>query len=383
MTSLPPSCFDPFWKQIVKRNLYGLIILGCLLIFSLVLILAPAFANRLYGPPGYRLGVLDRLEYSIRVLWHDGLLTTPRDRQGSNQKFRIESGEPVIEIAGNLETTGLISSAKAFYDYVLYTGMDSTLQAGDYELSPSLSIIELAEKLQDATPDELTFVVLPGWRLEEIAESIPTSGFSFSGQDFLAAAYQPSPQLDFLPISASTEGFLSPDEYHLPREILPPELIAILTGRFTQKMTPELLVGFSKQDLDLFQAITLASIVERETVQQAELPQITSVFLNRLQVGIKLDSDATVQYANGFNPAQASWWSNPLRTEDFLLNSPYNTYIYPGLPPGPIANPGSAAINAVAYPAVTPFLYFQARCDGSGYHVFTETFEEHLQNSCP
>jgi UPF0755 protein len=383
MTWLPPSCFNPFWKQTVKRNLFGLIILSCFLILSLIVILAPAYADRLYGPPGSALGVLDRLEYSIRLLWHDGTLTTPRDRLGNPRSFRIESGQSVIEIAGNLESAGLISSSQAFYDYVVYAGMDSTLQAGDYELTPSLSIVQLAAELQDATPDEITFVVLPGWRLEEIAESIPTSGFSFSPQDFLTAAHQPSPQVEFLPVSASAEGFLSPDEYLLPRSIQPAELIAILLRKFTQKMTPELLVEFSNQGLDLFQAITLASIVERETVQESELPQIASVFLNRLKAGIKLDSDATVQYANGFNPSQSSWWSNPLRSEDFLINSPYNTYIYPGLPPSPIANPGSAAINAVAHPAETSFLYFQARCDGSGYHVFNETFEEHLQNSCP
>ena len=383
MTWRLPFCSNPIWKQSVKRNLFGLIILTCFLIFSLVVILAPAYANRLYGPPGSRLGVLHRLEFSIRVLWHDSKLTTPRDRLGTPRSFRIESGQSVIEIARNLESAGLISSSEAFYDYVVYAGMDSTLQAGDYKLSPSLSIVQLAAELQDATPDELTFVVLPGWRLEEIAESIPTSGFSFSSQDFLAAAHQPSPQLEFLPVSASNEGFLSPDEYHLPREILPAELIAILTRKFIQKMTPELLVEFSNQGLDLFQAMTLASIVERETVQEAELPQIASVFLNRLKAGIKLDSDATVQYANGFNPSQSSWWSNPLRSEDFLITSPYNTYIYPGLPPGPIANPGAGAIRAVAFPAETSFMYFQALCDGSGYHVFAVTFEEHLQNSCP
>jgi UPF0755 protein len=114
-----------------------------------------------------------------------------------------------------------------------------------------------------------------------------------------------------------------------------------------------------------------------------EQPMIASVFLNRLADGMKLDSDPTVQYALGFNLRQNTWWTNPLSTDDLGINSPYNTYQNTGLPPGPISNPSLSALRAVAYPADSPYYYFQAACDGSGRHEFARTYEEHLANSCP
>jgi UPF0755 protein len=133
----------------------------------------------------------------------------------------------------------------------------------------------------------------------------------------------------------------------------------------------------------VYQAVTLASIVQREAVVADERPQIASVFLNRLHAGMKLDTDPTVQYALGFNPIQGTWWTNPLNATDLQVDSPYNTYIYTGLPPGPIANPSLSALRAVAFPAETPYYFFRARCDDSGLHDFAVTFEEHLQNGCP
>ena len=107
------------------------------------------------------------------------------------------------------------------------------------------------------------------------------------------------------------------------------------------------------------------------------------MFLNRIASGIKLETDPTVQYALGYNPAQNTWWTNPLSVEDLQIDSPYNTYLYPGLPPGPIANPNLNALKAVAFPAQTPYYFFRSACDGSGRHTFAETFEEHLNNECP
>src|SRR3990170_3241001 len=154
------------------------------------------------------------------------------------------------------------------------------MQAGEYELSAAQSIMDIAAELQDATPHEITFVILPGWRLEEIANSIPSSGLSFSPDDVLDAAYAPKHQLSFLPTSASIEGFLYPDAYTLPRETGVDEFINITTRNFSQQLSPELLTGFSNQGLDVFQAVTLASIVERESVKDEEQSLIASVFLN-------------------------------------------------------------------------------------------------------
>ena len=132
----------------------------------------------------------------------------------------------------------------------------------------------------------------------------------------------------------------------------------------------------------MYQAVTLASIVQREAVVPDERAQIASVFYNRLHSDIKLDTDPTVQYALGYNEAQSTWWTNPLSASDLQFDSLYNTYIYAGLPPGPISNPSLSALQAVAFPADTPYYFFRARCDGSGLHDFAITFEEHLQNGC-
>jgi UPF0755 protein len=107
------------------------------------------------------------------------------------------------------------------------------------------------------------------------------------------------------------------------------------------------------------------------------------VFHNRLAAGMRLEADPTVQYAVGYDAASASWWKSPLTSADLAIDSPYNTYLYGGLPPGPIAAPGSAALQAVAFPSASNFYFFQAACDGSGVHVFATTYEEHLANNCP
>ena len=161
------------------------------------------------------------------------------------------------------------------------------------------------------------------------------------------------------------------------------DLVRVALDRYAQEITGELRSGFATQDLSIYQATILASIVQREAVVADEMPVIASVFLNRLTAGAKLDSDPTVQYALGNVPGRGGWWVNPLSTRDLQLDSPYNTYLYAGLPPGPIGSPGEEALRAVAFPAQTPYYYFRARCDGSGRHTFAETYEQHLKNACP
>jgi UPF0755 protein len=295
-------------------------------------------------------------------------------------------GEPAASVILRLYDDGLIGSPDAFRTFLMYSGLDTTLQAGDYTLSPAMSALDIAHRLQDATPEHVTFRILAGWRLEEIAAALPTSGLSIAPEEFLAAARLPRTGYVFsgqLPANATLEGFLSPDTYELSRTITLEGFIRETLDRTQAGLTPELQAGFSARGLDIYQAVTLASIVEREAVQDGEMPLIASVFYNRLAAGIKLDTDPTVQYAIGFNPEQDTWWTNPLSRHNLDFDSPYNTYLYPGLPPGPICNPGTAALQAVANPEESPYYYFRAACDGSGRHVFSTTFEEHLGNACP
>jgi UPF0755 protein len=179
------------------------------------------------------------------------------------------------------------------------------------------------------------------------------------------------------------EGFFFPDVYILPRTTSVDQFLDIAARNFASHLTEDLRSGFNAQGLDVYQAVTLASMVERESVHDEEMSLIASVFLNRLNIGMTLGSDPTVQYTLGYDTLNGTWWTNPLSLEDLKTDSPYNTYVYTGLPPGPIASPSLEALQAVAFPQASDYYYFQAQCDGSGYHTFAATFEEHLANSCP
>lgn len=359
--------------------LFFLFVFICLI---LVIFIIPSQAERIYGPPASWLTFSQRIEYSARLLWYDGLLTRPRDVNGAEQSFMIGIGEPVNSVALHLESAGIIRHAESFRAYLIYSGLDTSIQAGEYRLSPAMSAIDIAHELQDATATEVPFTVLPGWRMEEIAASLPTSGLSITPDEFLAAARVPSTDFDFLAGAPSVEGFLYPDSYIFPRNITVNEFVDELIRNFALHLTPDLTNAFSQKGLTVYQAVTLASIVEREAVRDEEKPLIASVYLNRLNIGMKLDADPTVQYALGYDFATGKWWKSPLSLDDLQYDSYFNTYLYADLPPTPISNPSLDSLDAVAFPAETTYYYFRARCDGSGYHIFAETFDEHLANGC-
>jgi UPF0755 protein len=348
-----------------------------------IILYIPSRATQVYGPSANTLSLSQRIQYSLLLIWYDQLLTRPRDMNGVEQTFTINQGESVNSVASHLEEIGLIRNAEAFRAYLIYSGLDTSIQAGDYKLSAAMSTVDIARKLQDATPEDVTFVILPGWRMEEIAASLPTSGLSISPDDFLAAARSAHSDYDFLAGADTTEGFLYPDSYIVPRGVTADVLVNGFLRNFTLHLTPELKQAFEKQGLSVYQAVTLASLVERESMKDEEQPLIASVYLNRLRQGMKLDADPTVQYALGYSVLQNSWWTSPLTLIDLQVNSPFNTYLNEGLPPTPIANPGQDALQAVAFPAESKYLYFRAKCDGSGYHEFSETFDQHLANGCP
>ena len=236
-------------------------ILMCLLLLAFVIL--PLQASRLYGPPNSALGLWGFIEYSARLLWHDGNLTRPVDQNGVERVFIITQGESVTSVAGRLEAEGLVHNGDALRDYLIYKGLDVSMQAGNYTLSPAMSIVDIANELQDPAPGDATFVVLPGWRLEEVAASIPTSGLNMTPAEFLAVAVSHPMGYEFFDPSASSEGFLFPDTYILPRDSTPEELRDALVRNFGLHLTGELREGFARQGLSVYQGVTLASIVER------------------------------------------------------------------------------------------------------------------------
>lgn len=347
--------------------------------------LLPRLTEEAFGPANPAMGEAQRITASVELLLHREELNRPLDREGRPRSFIVRLGETANSVAVRLEESGLVWNGAVFRTYLVYTGLDTSIQAGEYTLSPAMTPREIALELQDATPEEVEFNILPGWRAEEIAAALPTSGLSIRPEAFLQVVKNPPDSIlpEDWPSGKSLEGALMPGSYQLMRNLTADMLVRTFTRAFDQAITDDLRNAFTSRNLSLQEAVTLASIVQREAVLVEEQPLIASVFFNRLADGMKLDSDPTVQYALGFNTAQNTWWTNPLSGSDLQINSPYNTYLNQGLPPGPISNPSLEALRAVAYPAQTPYYYFRAACDGSGRHVFARTYEEHLQNACP
>jgi len=346
----------------------------------------PLLAEHSFGKSSPELDPVQRSYLSLKLLLQENVLNTPQGMAEEGQSFEVQLGESTFGITRRLKAEGIISNDEALRNYLVYSGLDTSIQARNYIFNPYMTILEIALELQDSTPNEVVFRILPGWRLEEIAAALPTSGLNFSPDSFITRVKNPFPLsylvLDLQP-GASLEGYLFADSYRLPRQIDLDNFIHTLLENFETKVSKEIRESYESQGLSLHHAVILASIVQREAIVEEEMPMIASVFLNRLSNDMKLDSDPTVQYALGYDPIEGSWWKSPLSMDDLKIDSPYNTYINSGFPPGPISNPSLSALKSVAYPAQTTYFYFRATCDGSGLHNFSQTYEEHQQNACP
>ncbi len=340
-------------------------------LFSGIIFSIPSRTAELYGPPNPNLDPLKLTTQSLILLGSDEGLFSPSDILSEDLIFPIESGDSLDQILAGLQNLKLVRHPAAFRAYLIYTGIDTRIQSGEFLISKEMSELEIATMLGNPVPAQTTISILAGWRMEEIAETLPGLGVDLPPSDFLESVR-----------GQMKEGYLYPGNYQVERNITADRLVDTLFQGFLSQISPDLEEGIIARGLTLQQAVILASIIEREAILEEEMPFIASVFLNRLQINMNLAADPTVQYALGYNGEQQTWWTNPLSLEDLDINSPYNTYQNEGLPPGPICNPGSAAIQAVAFPAESQYLYFRSACDGSGQHLFAETFEEHLENAC-
>ncbi len=314
-------------------------------------------------------------------------LNTPAGGDITPVFFTIQPGDTPPVIARRLADANLITDADLFVDYVRANDLDVQLEAGDYYLYQVQTIPEIALTLTDSRGSFILFRVLPGQRIEEIAAQIDSDPrMPFSGAEFLAivgAGVAVDP--DFvsrvgLPPGASLEGFLYPDTYQLPLALTPEMLRDQMLLRFFERVGTQLPVAAAAQGWSLFQVVTLASIVERESLHNDEDARIAGVYRNRLDLDMLLQADPTVQY--GLNNTRGTWWAQITQADYYAVDSPYNTYLNAGLPPGPIANPGISAIQGVVDPVQSDDIFFRARCDGSGYHNFAETLDGHNANAC-
>jgi len=338
-----------------------------------------------FGEPIAYLSLTQKIIYPLDLYIHQNKLISSIKQSGVEQEFQVTQGESVSMVCLRLEQVGLIDDPELLRTYLVYSGLDRRLQSGTFILSPVMSPVEIAEQLMDASSRESTVTVLPGWRIEEVALNVAGSGLGVTAENFLNAAYFPAlSYLELLPFSdvSTLEGYLFPGSYVFTRDAVLDEVISTLLTEFTANVDQLVLDGIAQEGLSMQQAVTLASIVEREAVLSDEKPIIASVFFNRLAQGMRLETDPTVQYALGYQETTQTWWKSRLTEADLMIDSPYNTYLVNGLPPTPICNPDLDSLLAVAFPAETPYFYFRSACDGSGRHNFAITYEEHLNNQC-
>jgi UPF0755 protein len=306
----------------------------------------------------------------------------PLPSGGEPVLITVESGASAKEIGGALAARGVIRSARLFEVLVGLTGVQNSLAAGDYEFDRGMPAIEVVHRIAEGRTASRRVTFPEGIRSEEMGEILEQRGI-VTKQAFLDAAAAGGYSEPFLSRIATPklEGFLFPAAYEFNREADAGQVVATMLRAFQVNVADDL--QLEGQGLSLAEVVTLAAIVEREAVVAEERPLIAGVFLNRLRAGLPLQADPTVQYALTLGPAsveQFGYWKKDLTLDDLKYDSPYNTYVYAGLPPGPIANPGLDSMRAVVRPAETEFLFFVAKGDGSGEHAFAETLEEHLQN---
>jgi peptidoglycan lytic transglycosylase G len=272
-----------------------------------------------------------------------------------------------------LSDAGVIENATAFRIAVWLEGAGRRLQAGEYRFDAPMTPREVVDKIArgDVFLRPVTF--REGLTIRQMAAIFEERGFG-AASEFVAAASKAAPIRDLDSHARDLEGYLFPDTYTLPRHTTADELVARMVSRFEKALTPETRRQAESRGLSVRELVTLASIVEKETGSAEERPLVAAVYANRLKVGMGLQCDPTVIYAL----ERAGRYTGNLTRADLQFDSPYNTYRYAGLPPGPIAAPGQASLESAANPAAVPYLYFVSRNDGT--HAFATTLDEHNKN---
>ena len=301
----------------------------------------------------------------LLVFVYASTLLKPLDVSSTEpQRFVIPKGQAISIIGRRLQEENLIRNANAFRYVVSREKLANKIQAGSFDISPNMSVSEIANHLTTGTED--TWVtLLEGWRVEEIAASLEVQDLdNFESQEFLSLA-KPS------------EGMLYPDTYLLPREMSTEAIYNLLISTFELKVTQGLSEEIKASDRDFDQVLIMASLVEREANNYEQMRRVAGILWNRIDIGMALQVDATLQYVNGYNKEQDKWWAVPTG-EEKSLKSPYNTYLNPGLPPKPISNPGLNAIKATLDPLESNDKFYIHANNGSMYYA--STLEAHNAN---
>lgn len=285
----------------------------------------------------------------------------------------ITPGATIAEIGGGLVAGGVVTDPWTFRAALWWTGTSKALKAGEYRFDHPMTAIEVVNTIAHGEVYVRKVTFAEGLNSMEMAKVYESHGFG-PAADFLAAARDPSLIADLDPEATDLEGYLYPETYQLPRTGAAPRLVKMMVSRFKAVVNEDMRQRAEAQGLSMRQLVTIASLVEKETAKPDERPEVAAVYLNRMKIGMGLQADPTVVYAL----EKAGRYDGNIHKQDLALDSPYNTYKHPGLPPGPIASPGKASIEAVLDPADVPYLYFVSRNDGS--HAFAKTLAEHNRN---
>lgn len=304
--------------------------------------------------------ILVSLFFIVRGWWNSQLAAVSDDT--SIKVFIVSKRETFTKLTDELKQQGLIRSPWAFTLLAKQTGLSSKVQTGAFKLSPSMSADEVLQILT-SQPQDLWVTLLEGWRIEEMAKEL-SSKLKVKSSKFIKVA---------------KEGYMFPDTYLFAHDVTEEQIVQRLENTFNQKYTEDLGAEIKRQGLTENQGVVLASIVEREARSDKVRQMVASILLKRYKIGMGLNADATIQYALGYQPKEKSWWKRHLTKEDLKVDSPFNTYLYVGLPPAPISNPSLSSLTAVANAnPSTPYLYYYHDSKGNSYYA--KTLEEHNEN---
>jgi UPF0755 protein len=292
------------------------------------------------------------------------LLQPLNSHNTEKKRFVITKGESITKIGTELQTSGIIRSALAFRFVTWKEKLGNKIQAGSFLLSPNMSPQQVAEQLTQGTND-VWVTLLEGWRTEEIADALSNSDL----EEF--------DKKEFLNLAKDQEGYLFPDSYLLPRAATTETAYHLLRNTFERKVEKGLDAEIKKSGRSLEDVVTMASIVEREAKGDEQMQMVAGILWKRIDAGMGLNVDATLQYIQGYNPVLKTWWAPPT-TDTKASTSAFNTYKFQGLPPHPIANPGLDAIKATLEPTESDYVYYLH--DAQGKIHYAKTLDEHNQN---
>ncbi len=295
------------------------------------------------------------------------LLAVPAGNGANVQLVECVKGAPLHRVADEMERKGLVRSSRAFVLVARIKGVDGKVQAGTYQFNDGMRPGEILRKMVDGDIYAFRFAVPEGYSIYQLAELLEGRRI-FPKADFLAACSDSGLLIELGIPGSSVEGYLFPSTYNIPPGAKPSDVIRMMVGQFEKRSGDLISPLFRQRDKRRHELVTLASMIEKEAVDPQECPTIASVFANRLKIGMRLQSDPTAVYG-------LRAFSGKVTGEELHRHSPYNTYQIAGLPPGPIGNPGPAALQAAVTPARSSYLYFVSKKDGT--HFFSTTLDQH------